>query len=65
MLVPVLDEVIAESGEAGIRQIMIGMAHRGTSNVMAHVLNKPYRADPGGVQGSGLEDFPRGHGVDG
>ena len=42
MLVPVLDEVIGEAGEAGIRQILIGMAHRGRLNVMAHVLNKPY-----------------------
>ncbi len=42
MLVPVLDEVIAEAGEAGIRQILVGMAHRGRLNVMAHVLNKPY-----------------------
>ena len=42
MMVPVLDEVIAEAGEAGTRQVMIGMAHRGRLNVMAHVLNKPY-----------------------
>jgi 2-oxoglutarate dehydrogenase E1 component len=42
MMVPVLDEVIAESAESGITQILIGMAHRGRLNVMAHVLNKPY-----------------------
>src|SRR6187401_2590109 len=42
MLVPILDEVIAEAAEAGIRNILIGMAHRGRLNVMAHVLNKPY-----------------------
>jgi 2-oxoglutarate dehydrogenase E1 component len=42
MLVPVLDEVIAESGEAGVARVFIGMAHRGRLNVMAHVLNKPY-----------------------
>ncbi len=43
MLVPVLDEVIAEAAESGIRSILIGMAHRGRLNVMAHVLNKPYQ----------------------
>src|SRR5688572_22814727 len=42
MMVPILDEVIAESAEAGTRNILIGMAHRGRLNVMAHVLNKPY-----------------------
>jgi 2-oxoglutarate dehydrogenase E1 component len=42
MLVPVLDEVIGEAAEAGMRNILIGMAHRGRLNVMAHVLNKPY-----------------------
>jgi 2-oxoglutarate dehydrogenase E1 component len=42
MLVPVLDEVIGDAAEAGIRNILIGMAHRGRLNVMAHVLNKPY-----------------------
>ncbi len=42
MLVPILDEVIAEAAESGIRQAFIGMAHRGRLNVMAHVLGKSY-----------------------
>jgi 2-oxoglutarate dehydrogenase E1 component len=42
MLVPILDEVIGDGGEAGIGSILIGMAHRGRLNVMAHVLCKPY-----------------------
>jgi len=42
MLVPVLDEIIGDAAEADIRHILIGMAHRGRLNVMAHVLNKPY-----------------------
>ena len=41
-LVPILDEVISEAAEAGLRQAFIGMAHRGRLNVMAHVLGKPY-----------------------
>jgi 2-oxoglutarate dehydrogenase E1 component len=42
MLVPILDEVIGDAGEAGTGSILIGMAHRGRLNVMAHVLCKPY-----------------------
>jgi 2-oxoglutarate dehydrogenase E1 component len=42
MLVPILDEVIAEACEAGMRQAFVAMAHRGRLNVMAHVLGKPY-----------------------
>ncbi|MBM3263160.1 MAG: 2-oxoglutarate dehydrogenase E1 component [candidate division Zixibacteria bacterium] len=38
----VLDEVIGEAAEAGILHIMIGMAHRGRLNVLAHTLNKSY-----------------------
>jgi 2-oxoglutarate dehydrogenase E1 component len=41
-LVPILDEVISEAAEAGMRQAFVGMAHRGRLNVMAHVLGKPY-----------------------
>ena len=42
MLVPILDEVIAEAAEAGLRRAFVGMAHRGRLNVMAHVLGKRY-----------------------
>jgi 2-oxoglutarate dehydrogenase E1 component len=42
MLVPVLDEIISEAAERGLRQAFVGMAHRGRLNVMAHVLGKPY-----------------------
>ncbi len=42
MLVPILDEVISEAAEAGMRETFIAMAHRGRLNVMAHVLGKPY-----------------------
>jgi 2-oxoglutarate dehydrogenase E1 component len=42
MLVPILDEVLSEAAEAGMRRAFIGMAHRGRLNVMAHVMGKPY-----------------------
>src|SRR5690242_21937977 len=37
-ILPILDEVIGEAAEAGIGHTLIGMAHRGRLNVMAHVL---------------------------
>lgn len=41
-MVPVLDEIIADAAAAGVRHVMIAMAHRGRLNVLAHVLQKPY-----------------------
>lgn len=41
MMVPVLDEIIAEAAEAGADDVLIGMAHRGRLNVLTHVLGKP------------------------
>ena len=42
MLVPVLDEILCGAVDQGIRHTMLGMAHRGRLNVLAHVLDKPY-----------------------
>ncbi|SRR5579883_513368 len=41
-LVPMLDAAIAEAAHAGARRVVIGMAHRGRLNVLAHILGKPY-----------------------
>jgi 2-oxoglutarate dehydrogenase E1 component len=42
MLVPVLDEIISGAGDQGVRHTVLGMAHRGRLNVLAHILDKPY-----------------------
>src|SRR5688572_14908979 len=42
MLVPILDEPISGAGDRGVRHTVLGMAHRGRLNVLAHVLDKPY-----------------------
>jgi 2-oxoglutarate dehydrogenase E1 component len=42
MLIPMLDELIADAAAQGIRTILLAMAHRGRLNVLAHVLGKPY-----------------------
>src|SRR5712691_1156479 len=39
-----LDEVIKAAIDCGAREVIIGMAHRGRLNVLAHVLEKPYAA---------------------
>ncbi len=43
-LVPAVDELVKLSAENGVENVMIGMAHRGRLNVLAHVLKKPYEA---------------------
>ena len=44
VLVPVLDEVIHTAASHGTREVVLGMAHRGRLNVLAHVLGRPYEA---------------------
>lgn len=41
-LVPMLDALISAEVEEGAQEVVIGMAHRGRLNVLAHVLGKPY-----------------------
>lgn len=42
VMVPMLDILLGEAAESGTFTILIGMAHRGRLNVLAHNLHKPY-----------------------
>src|SRR5688572_3777348 len=41
-LVPMLDIAIHDAAMFGAREVVMGMAHRGRINVLAHILGKPY-----------------------
>jgi 2-oxoglutarate dehydrogenase E1 component len=61
-LIPILDAVLDEAADAGMREVVIGMAHRGRLNVLANIIGKSYEQifrefegdlDPLSVEGSG------------
>jgi 2-oxoglutarate dehydrogenase E1 component len=62
-LIPALEQIIKRGGQLGLKEIVLGMAHRGRLNVLAQVMGKPHRvvfhefkggsAAPDDVEGSG------------
>jgi 2-oxoglutarate dehydrogenase E1 component len=44
MVVPMLDETIELASQAGSREVVIGMAHRGRLNVLAHTVGRSYQS---------------------
>jgi 2-oxoglutarate dehydrogenase E1 component len=42
VMVPMLDEAIELAAEGGAHEVVLGMAHRGRLNVLAHVVGRPY-----------------------
>ncbi|HLT91939.1 MAG TPA: 2-oxoglutarate dehydrogenase E1 component [Woeseiaceae bacterium] len=72
-LIPMLDDLIQRGGEAGIKEFVIGMAHRGRINVLVNVLGKPPQElfeefegniDPDQVKGSGDVKYHKGFSAD-
>jgi 2-oxoglutarate dehydrogenase E1 component len=62
-LIPALEQIIKRGGALGMKEIVLGMAHRGRLNVLSQVMAKPHRAifhefkggsyAPDDVEGSG------------
>ena len=62
-MIPALEQIIKRGGALGVREIVIGMAHRGRLNVLSQVMGKPHRAifhefkggssTPNEIEGSG------------
>jgi 2-oxoglutarate dehydrogenase E1 component len=55
-----LDLLIELAGQAGARDVVIGMAHRGRLNVLAHVVNLPYETIFAEFEGGHAELAPEG-----
>ena len=63
LMVPALEQIIKRGGQLGVKEIVIGLAHRGRLNTLANVMAKPMRAifnefrggsyKPDDVEGSG------------
>ncbi|TIM68119.1 MAG: 2-oxoglutarate dehydrogenase E1 component, partial [Mesorhizobium sp.] len=62
-LIPALEQIIKRGGQLGLKEAVLGMAHRGRLNVLSQVMAKPHRAifhefkggsaAPDDVEGSG------------
>ena len=42
-LIPALEQIIKRGGQLGVKEIKIGMPHRGRLNVLANLLQKSYK----------------------
>jgi 2-oxoglutarate dehydrogenase E1 component len=43
-LIPALEQIIKRGGSLGVKEVVVGMAHRGRLNVLTQVMAKPHRA---------------------
>ncbi len=69
-VIPLLDALVNHSADAGCREIILGMAHRGRLNVQTHILQRPYEEifsefetcyDPDDLVGSGDVKYHNGY----
>ncbi|SHJ42462.1 2-oxoglutarate dehydrogenase E1 component [Hymenobacter daecheongensis DSM 21074] len=60
--IPALDAIINKSSELGVKEVMIGMAHRGRLNVLANIMGKTYEQIFSEFEGTAVPDLTMGDG---
>ncbi|MCE7056907.1 2-oxoglutarate dehydrogenase E1 component [Algoriphagus sp. AGSA1] len=60
--IPFLDAVINTSSQLGVKEVMIGMAHRGRLNVLANIMGKTYEQIFSEFEGTAKPDLTMGDG---
>jgi 2-oxoglutarate dehydrogenase E1 component len=72
-LIPMIDDLIQQGGQSGVKELVIGMAHRGRINVLVNILGKAPEelfeefegnVDPAEMQGSGDVKYHKGYSAD-
>ncbi len=72
--IPALEQILKRGAQLGVKEVVIGMPHRGRLNVLANIMHKPYvaifsefqgsSARPDDVQGSGDVKYHLGTSAD-
>jgi len=60
--IPALDAIINKGAELGLKEVMIGMAHRGRLNVLANIMGKTYEQIFNEFEGGATPDLTMGDG---
>lgn len=73
-MIPCIEQIMKRGGQLGLKEIVVGMAHRGRLNVLTNVMGKPFTAVfsefqgvsavPDDVQGSGDVKYHLGTSAD-
>lgn len=43
-LIPLMEQILKRGGQMGLKEVIVGMAHRGRLNVLSNVMGKPFTA---------------------
>jgi 2-oxoglutarate dehydrogenase E1 component len=61
-LIPMLNAIVEDAATLGADKVIMGMAHRGRLNTLAHVLNKPYEVILSEFKGTNVQNEHIGDG---